>query len=86
MLKENDMKLTRSYISDRKMKLPVEENPTKFLNSKLTAKNNEIKTQLFFKRSKYPCHWPTKVPLLSIKYVITGKLDRAKKNCLRFSV
>ena len=86
MLKENDMKLTRSYISDRKMKLLVEENPTKFLYSKLTAKNNEIKTQLFFKRSKDPCHWSTKVPLLSIKNVITGKLDRAKKNCLRFSV
>ena len=83
MLKENEVKLTSSYIFH--IGLPVEENPANFLYNQITRKSNEIKTQLYFNSSKYPSHWLTKVTLHCIKNVISAKLDRAKKiapNCL----
>ena len=73
------MKLTRSYIFHPNINVQVEENPPEFLNHKITRNSNETKAQLFSQRTPFPIHLSTKVPLLSIKGVITGKLNRSKK-------
>ena len=42
-------------------KLTLEENPIKFLDTKIIRKDNMISTQLFTKLTKFPVHWSSKI-------------------------
>ena len=64
--------------------LTLEENPTKFLDTRLTSRKNGSYTfQVVNKSSKLPFHFFSQVPLLYKRSVITGKLHR-QSDRLRF--
>ena len=49
------------------------------MNTQIIKENNQIKTQVFAKKSMYPVHWCSKVPFQYKKNAISGELHRAKK-------
>ena len=61
------------------IKLNLEENPRKFLDTKIIRKNNTISTQVFTKLTKFPVHWISKIPTNYKRNAITSELHRAKK-------
>ena len=61
------------------IKFTLEQNPEKFLDTQIIKENNQIKTQVFVKKSMYPLHWFSKVPFLCKKNAINGELHRARK-------
>ena len=61
------------------IKLTLEVNPTKFLDTKLVRENGEITAQLFSKSTKLTVHWSSKIPVRYKHNAITGKLHRAKR-------
>ena len=44
------------------IKFTLEQNPRKFLGTQIIKENNQIKTQVFVKKSMYPVHWSSRVP------------------------
>ena len=63
----------------RIIKLTLEENPTKFLDTHLTSrKNGSYFFQVVNKSSKLPFHFSSQIPLQYKRSVITGELHRAK--------
>lgn len=42
--------------------LTIQRNSIKFLDTKITTENSEIKIQALNKKSKYLIHWSSKVP------------------------
>ena len=61
------------------IKFTAEQKPQKFFDTQIIKENNQIKTQVFFKKSMYPAHWSSKVPFRYKKNTINGALHRAKK-------
>ena len=61
------------------IKFTLEQNPKKFLDTQIIKENNQIKTQVFVKKSVYPVHWSSKVPFRYKKNAINGELHRARK-------
>ena len=61
------------------IKLTLEENPRKFLDTVIIRTNNTISTQEFTKLTKFPVHWSSKIPPNYKRNVITSELHRAKK-------
>ena len=61
------------------IKFTLEQNPKKFLDTQIIKENNQIKTQVFVKKSMYPVHWSSKVPFRYKKNAINGELHRARK-------
>ena len=61
------------------MKLTLEINPNKFLDTEIIYTNKGIKTQVYNKAKKLPVHWSAKVPYKYKRNAITGKLHRAKR-------
>ena len=61
------------------IKFTLEQNPKRFLDTQIIKENNQIKTQVFVKKSMYLVHWPLKVPFRYKKNAINGQLRRAKK-------
>ena len=62
------------------IKLTLEENPRKVLDTEIIRKNNTITTQVFTKSTKFPVHWSSKIPTNYKRNAITSELHRAKKN------
>ena len=60
-------------------KLTLEENPIKFLDTKIIRKDNIISTQLFTKLTKFPVHWSSKILTNYKRSAITSEWHRAKK-------
>ena len=54
------------------IKLTLEVNTTKFLDTELVTENGEITMQVFSKSTKLPVHWSSKIP---VRY----KADQAKR-------
>ena len=46
------------------IKLTLEENSRKFLDTEIMRKNNTISTQIFTKLKKFPVHWSSKSQLI----------------------
>ena len=46
----------------KSVKLILEENPRKFLDTEIIRKNSAISTQVFTKLTKFPVHWSSKIP------------------------
>ena len=61
------------------IKLTLEENPRKFLDTEIIRKNNTISTQVFTKLTKFPFHWISKIPTNYKRNAITSELHRARK-------
>ena len=55
------------------IKLTLEENPRKFLDTEIIRKKNT-------KLTKFPVHWSSKIPTNYKRNAITSELHRAKKN------
>ena len=60
-------------------KFTLEENPKKFLDTLIIEENNQMKTQVFLKKSMYPVDWSSKVPFRYKRNAINGELHRDKK-------
>ena len=61
------------------IKFTLEQNPKRFLDTQIIKENNQIKTQVFVKKSMYPVHWSSKVPFRYKKNAINGELHTVKK-------
>ena len=61
------------------IKLTLEVNLTKFLDTELVTENGEITMQVFSKSTKLPVHWSSKIPVRYKRNAITGELNRAKR-------
>ena len=49
------------------MKLRLEVNPTKHLDTIMVRGNGEITTEVFGKSGKFPVHWSSKIPVVRYK-------------------
>ena len=79
--KKNDVdKLFEELNSyNKNIKLTLEVNQKKFLDTELVRENGQITTQVFSKSTKLPVHWSSKIPVTYKRSAITGELYRAKR-------
>ena len=68
------------------IKFTLEQNPKKFLDTQIIKENNQIKTQVFVKKSIYPVHCSSEVPFGYKKNAINGELHRARKISSNFQL
>ena len=61
------------------IKFTLEQNPKTFLDTQIIKENNQIKTQVFVKKSMYPVHWSSKVSFRYKKNAVNSELPRARK-------
>ena len=61
------------------IKLTLEENPRKFLDTKIIRDNNIFSTEAFTKLTKFPVHWSSNILINYKQKNITSELHRAKK-------
>ena len=61
------------------IKLTLEINPNKFLDTEIIRTNQGIETQVHNKVKKLPVHWSSKVLYKYKRNTITGELHRAKR-------
>ena len=61
------------------IKLTLEVNLTKFLDTELVTENGEITMQVFSKSTKLPVHWSSKIPVRYKRNAITEELNQAKR-------
>ena len=66
------------------IKLTLEINPNKFLDTEIIRTNQGIETQVYNKGKKLPVHWSSKVPYKYKRNAITGELHRAKRIASNF--
>ena len=70
--KENDVdKLQKLNSYNENIKLTLEVNLTKFLDTELVKENGEITTQVFSKSTKLTFHWRSKIPVRYKRNFIT---------------
>ena len=62
-----------------RIKLTVEINPVKFLDTKIICENGTCKTEVFRKETKITPHWSSAVPKKYKRNTINGDLSRAHK-------
>ena len=79
--KKNDVdKLFEELNSyNKNIKLTLEVNQKKFLDTELVRENGQITTQVFSKSTKLPVHWSSKIPVTYKRSAINGELYRAKR-------
>ena len=63
----------------KNIKLTVEINPSKFLDTEITSKNKVIQTKVYRKPNKMPIPWSSNVPKRYKRNAINGDLHRSKK-------
>ena len=56
------------------IKLTIEENPTKFLDTEIVRHNSTIITKVYRKSNTFPIHWSSKIPFRYKRNAITGEL------------
>ena len=66
------------------IKLTLEENPKKFLDTMITRENNTISTQAFTKLARFPVYGSSSIPINYKQKSITSELHRAKKLTTNF--
>ena len=67
------------------IKLTIEENPKKFLDTEIVRHNSAILTKVYTKSNKFHIHWSSKIPLRYKRNAITGDLHRANQIASNFS-
>ena len=75
--KTNHFKKLNSYHPT--MKLTIEKNPMKFLDTQTIRRGCEIKTQVYSKSKKLPVDWSSKIYIRYKRNVITVELHLAKR-------
>ena len=60
------------------MHFTIEENPKKFLDTKISFKDDIMITEVVSNDSKLPLHWSSKIPKRYKRNNINGELHRAK--------
>ena len=55
----------------------LKENPSKFLDTKITVNNGKAHTSVFRKPNKFPAHWSSKIPKRYKRNTVNGDLSRA---------
>ena len=75
----NDELLQNLNYYHTNIKLTLEGNPRKFLDTEIIRKNNTISTQVFTKLTKFPVRWSSKIPTNYKRNAITSELHGAKK-------
>ena len=68
------------------IKLTLELNPTKFLDTEIIRSNGKITTQVYNKMKKLPVHWTSKIPVRYKRNAVIGELHRAKKIASNFDI
>ena len=68
------------------IKLTIEVNPSKFLDTKIMIKNGIIETSLVVKESKIPNHWSSAVPKRYKRNAILGELHKVHKISSNFEL
>ena len=68
------------------IKLALELNPTKFLDTEIIRSNGKITTQVYNKMKKLPVQWTLKIPVRYKRNAIKGELHRAKKIASNFDI
>ena len=68
------------------IKLTLELDPTKFLDTKIIPSNGKITTQVYNKMKKLSVHWTSKIPVRYKHSAIIGELHRAKKIASNFDM
>ena len=78
--KKNDVdKLFEELNSyNENMKLTLEINQKKLLDTELVRENGEITTQVFSKSIDLPVHWKSRIHVRYKRNVVTGELHQAK--------
>ena len=66
------------------IKLTVEVNPSKFLDTELIREKRSILTQVFTKLHKFPVHWSSKIPIRYKRNALIGHLHTAKQIASNF--
>ena len=66
------------------IKLTLEINPNKFLDTEIICTNQGIKTRVYNRAKKLPVHWSSKVLYKYKRNAITGELHRAKRIASNF--
>ena len=61
------------------IKLTLEVNTTKFLDTELVTQNGEITMQVFSKSTKLTVHWSSKAPVRYKGNAVTEELNQAKR-------
>ena len=61
------------------IKLTIEKNPTKSLDTEIIWRGCEIETKVYNKSKKLPVHWFPKIPTRYKRNAITGESHRAKR-------
>ena len=61
------------------IKLTVEKNPTKFLDTKIIRRGCERETKIYNKSKKLPVQWSSKILTRYKRNAITSELHRAKR-------
>ena len=67
------------------IKLTIEENPTKSLDTETVRHNSDNITKVYTRSNTFPVHWGSKIPLRYKCNIITGELHRANKIASNFS-
>ena len=67
------------------IKLTIEENPRKFLDTEIVRHNSAIITKVYTRSNKFPVHWSSKIHLRYKRNAVTGELHRANKIASNFS-
>ena len=81
-----DLLLDKMSAYHPKINFTVEQDPCKFLDTKLLIKEDRsYETRVFRKPSKLPSHWFSKTPIRHKRNAITGDLHRSKKISSFFS-
>ena len=81
---ETDKLLLDLNLYHENIKLTLETNPNKFLDTEIIRTDQGIKTQVYNKAKKVPVHWSSKVPFKYKRNAITGELHRAKRKASDF--
>ena len=69
----------------RKIKMTIEIQPSKFLDTKLNCVNGIYETMVYRKENKLPPHWSSKIPKRYKRNAIIGDLHRAKRISSNFN-
>ena len=86
-IKNQPDKLLKKLINyHSNIKLTIEVNSSKFLDTEIMIKNGIIETSVEVKESKIPNHWPSAVPKKYKRNIILGDLHKTHKISSNFEL
>ena len=68
------------------IKLTLDFDPTKFLDTEIIRSNGKPATQMYNKMKKLPVHWTSKIPVRYKRNAVISELHRVKKIASNFDI